>query len=258
LVYNHNGTPNNPNDDQYKLLTKEVGQGALPHNKVNAITKDLNGEIWIGTNEGLAIISNPGLIFNTQNRSFDARQIIIKTGDYFSEFLGTEVINCITVDPANRKWIGTRNGVWLVSPDGYTVIHNFTMANSPLLSNNVLEIGIDEETGEVFFATDKGIISLMGTSTAADNKFGKVEIFPNPVEPNYDGLISIKGLANNATVKIADINGNLVYETTANGGFAIWDGRNFNKKRVATGVYLVFSSNRDGTETHVGKILFIN
>ncbi|MFN4084006.1 MAG: two-component regulator propeller domain-containing protein [Bacteroidia bacterium] len=258
LVYNHNGTPDNPNDDQFKLITKEVGQGSLPHNKVNAITKDLNGEIWIGTNEGLAIISNPGLVFNTQNRSFDARQIIIKTGDYFSVFLGTEVINCIKVDPANRKWIGTRNGVWLVSPDGYTVIHNFTRTNSPLLSNNVLEIGIDEETGEVFFATDKGIISFMGTSTAAENKFGKVEIYPNPVKPDYTGLISIKGLANNATVKIADINGNLVYETTANGGFATWDGTSFGKRRVATGVYLIFSSNRDGSETHVGKILFIN
>lgn len=258
LVYNHNGTPDNPNDDQFKLITKEVGNGALPHNKVNAIAKDLNGEMWIGTNEGLAIISNPNLVFNTQNRSFDARQIIIKTGEYFSVFLGTEIINCIKVDPANRKWIGTRNGVWLVSPDGYTVIHNFTTANSPILSNNVLEIGIDESNGEVFFATDKGICSFMGDATAASNQFGKVEIFPNPITPQYDGLISIKGLANNATVKIADINGNLVFEGTANGGFITWDGRNFNRRRVSTGVYLVFSSNKDASETHVGKILVVN
>lgn len=258
LVYNHNGTPNNANDDQYKLINKEVNNGALPNNKVNAIAKDLNGEIWIGTNEGLAIISNPNLIFNTQNRSFDARQIIIKTGDYFSVFLGTEVINCIKVDPANRKWIGTRNGVWLVSEDGYTVIYNFTTANSPIISNNVLEIGIDESTGEVFFATDKGITSFMSTSTTATNSFGNVEVYPNPVKPDYNGIISIKGLANNATVKIADINGNLVYETTANGGFATWDGTNFNRKRVSSGVYLILSANNDGSKTHVGKILFIN
>lgn len=258
LVYNDNGTPENVNDDQYKLYTKDVGQGGLPSNQVYCITKDLNGEMWVGTSQGLAIISNPNQVFNEKNIDYDARQIIIQTGNYYSIFLGTEIINCIKVDPANRKWIGTRNGVWLVSPDGYTVIHNFTTNNSPLLSNNVLEIGIEEKSGEVFFATDKGMVSYMGTATAADNNFGKVEIYPNPVEPTYDGLIAIKGLANNATVKITDISGNLVYETTANGGFATWDGKNFNHRRVSTGVYLIMSSNKDASQTHVGKILFIN
>jgi hypothetical protein len=258
LVYNDNGTPANANDDKYKLITKEVGQGALPSNSVLCVSKDLNGEMWIGTTQGLAIISNPNQIFGSDKDKFDARQIIIKVGSNYEIFLGKEQINCIKVDPANRKWIGTPNGVWLVSEDGYTVIRNFTTANAPLLSNNVMEIGIDESSGEVFFGTEKGIISYMGDATLGATEFGKVEIFPNPVKPDFFGNVSIRGLIDNCTVKITDIAGNLVYETTSNGGFATWNGNNFNGRRVATGVYIVFAASKDGSKSYSGKILFIN
>jgi len=245
--------------NQVKILTKDVNNGALPSNQVYCAVPDKNGSVWIGTSQGLTILSNPGLIFATPKVNFDAQQIVIKTGLVYSNFLGTEAINCIKVDGGNRKWIGTRNGVWYVSPDGYTVIHNFTTANSPLLSNNVLEIGIDEKTGEVFFATDKGIISYMGTSTEPDSRLSNIFIYPNPVRPEYNGLISIKGLIKNTIVKITDISGNLVYETTSNGGTATWDGTTFRGNRAATGVYLIFAAERiKGEESQVGKILFIN
>jgi flagellar hook assembly protein FlgD len=138
------------------------------------------------------------------------------------------------------------------------VLKNFTTTNSPLLSNNVLEIGIDEKTGEVFFATDKGIISYMGTSTEPAGTLGNVFIYPNPVRPEYNGLISIKGLVKNTIVKVTDISGNLVYETTSNGGTATWDGTTNSGSRAATGVYLIFVASRDGKESQVGKLLFIN
>jgi hypothetical protein len=258
LVYNDNGTPANANDDKYKMVTKEVGNGALPSNSVLCISRDLNGELWIGTTQGLAIISSPNYVFSSDKEDYDARQIIIQVGSNFEIFLGKEQINCIKVDPANRKWIGTPNGVWLVSEDGYTVIKNFTMANSPLLSNNVMEIGIDETTGEVFFGTEKGIISYMGDATLGAAEFGKVEIFPNPVRPEFTGSVSIRGLVDNCIVKVTDISGNLIYETTSNGGMATWNGNNYNGKRVATGVYLIFAATKDGSKTHVGKLLFIN
>ena len=258
LVYNHAGTPNNPNDDTYKLLTKEAGQGALPSNTVLCMSLDQRGEMWIGTNQGLAILSNPGLIFNNKNSSFDARQIIIQVGSNYEVFLGKEVINCIKVDPANRKWIGTRNGVHLVSPDGYTLLKTFTISNSPLLSNNVIEIGIDEKTGEVFFGTEKGIISYVADATKGAETFNEVKIFPNPVRPEFTGDITIRGLVNNAIVKITDISGNLVYETTANGGTATWNGRNFSGKRASTGVYLVMSADEDGNQSYAGKLVFIH
>lgn len=258
LVYNHAGTPDNPNDDTYKLLTTEAGQGALPSNTILCMTLDQRGEMWVGTSEGLCIFSNPGMIFNTKNASYDARQIIIQVGSNYEVFLGKEAINCIKVDPANRKWIGTKNGVVLVSPDGYTVLKNFTTANSPLLSNNVLEIGIDEESGEVFFGTEKGMISYVADATKGEEEFKNVKIFPNPVRPEFDGDITIRGLVKNAIVKITDISGNLVYETTANGGTATWNGRTVNGKRASTGVYLVMAADEEGNTSYAGKFVFIH
>lgn len=258
LIFNDGGDIANPNNDAVKVLTKEIGNGALASNQVNCITKDKRGEMWIGTSEGLSIFSSPELIFDAGDASFDSRQIVIKTGLVFSNFLGGENINCITVDGANRKWIGTNNGVWLVSSDGYTVIQNFTTKNSPLLDNYVLSIGIDNNTGEVFFGTLKGINSFKGDATEASASFQTVEVFPNPVRPNFTGDISIKGLAENVNVKITDVAGNLVAETTSNGGFATWNGRNFLGSRVATGVYLVFAANKDGSKSIVSKIAFIN
>lgn len=261
LVYNF-GNPNDvtlDGDDSYKVLTKDEGNGGLASNQVNCFVNDKRGEIWIGTNNGLCIISNPSLLFdNPENINFDAHQIVIKTNLVYSNFLGGENINCIKLDGANRKWIGTSNGVWLVSEDGYTVIKNFTFQNSPLLDNNVTEIGIDDESGEVFFATDKGIISYMGDATEGENNFKDVRIYPNPVRPNFTGDISIRGLPNNVNVKVTDISGNLVYETTSNGGFATWNGKNFLGQRVATGVYMIMCAVKSGEKSFIGKILFVN
>jgi hypothetical protein len=257
FVYNESETLFDDTDDKFVRLTKEAEQGLLPSEAVICVTKDQKGEMWVGTDHGLCIFRNPENIFK-QGANFDAEQLVIKTGLVYSNFLGTTPVQCIRVDAANRKWIGTVNGVWLVSPDGYTVIKNFTTSNSPLLSNIINEIGINDNTGEVFFATEKGIVSYMGTATEADEIHGDVVVYPNPVKPDYVGLIAIKGLVENAFVKITDISGQLVYETRANGGTATWNGFNFSGRRAATGVYLVYSSNQDGTETHVAKIVFIN
>ncbi len=255
IVFNDGGSFTDASRHKVKLLKTGATYGNLPSNTVICITKDQSGDIWVGTDLGLCIFSNTQNLFA---KDFDAKQLIIKTGLVNSIFLGTEPIYCIRVDAANRKWIGTRNGVWLVSADGYTVIRHFTTGNSPLLSNIIYDVGINAHTGEVFFATEKGLISYMGTATDGGDKHGDVLIYPNPVRPEYQGLIAIRGLVKDANVKITDIAGNLVYEAKANGGFATWDGTNFTGKRAATGVYIVYSSNADGTETWVGKILFVN
>lgn len=255
-VFNEGNNLTDASDDNFAILTTEKGKGFLPSKNVLCMAMDNNGEFWIGTDRGLCKISNPSAVFS--NKNYDATQIVFNTGSFNSVFLGTDAILCIKVDGANRKWIGTRNGVWLVSDDGYTVIRNFTTQNSPLLSDVVYDIGIFEETGEVFFATEKGIISYAGDATKASTSHGKVVIYPNPVKPEYKGEIAIRGLANESNVKITDIAGNLVYETKANGGMATWNGNNFSGKRAATGVYLVYSSNDDATETYVTKLLLVN
>ena len=145
-----------------------------------------------------------------------------------------------------------------MSEDGKEEIHSFNEDNSPLFSNKVASIAINQDNGEVFIGTDKGVLSFMGQAVAGNEDFINVYVYPNPVRENYEGDITITGLVTNANVKITDVSGNIVYETTALGGQAIWDGRNFTGDRVHTGVYLVFCTNEDGSKTCVTKLLFIH
>ena len=257
FVYDDKGTIENTNDDETQLINKNIGSGNLPSLEVYSLAVDLEGEIWVGTDKGIAVFYSPGLVFSGEN--YDAQQILIQQGEYGQYLLDTETINCIEVDGANRKWVGTNgSGIYLLSKDGTEEIHHFTTENSPLFSDNIIDIAINEISGEVFIGTEKGIISYRSDATKGYDTHKNVLVFPNPVKENYNGKIAIRGLVNNANVKITDINGNLVFESFANGGQAIWDGKNQSGNRASTGVYLVFSSNIDGEETMVSKILFIH
>lgn len=257
FVYSDNGTIENTSDDKVQLINKNIGTGHLPSLEVYAIKEDLNGEIWVGTDKGIAVFYSPSMVFSGQN--YDAQQILIQQGEYGQYLLDTETIKCIAIDGANRKWIGTNGaGIYLLSDDGTQEIHHFTTQNSPLFSDNIIDIAINEVSGEVFIATEKGLISYRSDATTGFAYHNNVKVFPNPVKENFNGKIAISGLVNDALVKITDINGNLVFETYANGGEAIWDGKNKSRERAATGVYLVFSTNTDGQETMVSKILFIH
>jgi hypothetical protein len=255
VVFRENNL-NSPNDDEVKVLNTDRQNGALPSNLVFCVTNDRRSEIWVGTSTGLCIFTNPQNVFRP-NTDFDARQIVVRSGSIFTNFLDEVPVYAITVDAANRKWLGTGNGAWLVSADGQTVIHHFTRRNSPLPSDMVLSIGINEHTGEVFFSTDRGIVSWMGNATTGQRNYQNVRVFPNPVKPGYDGEIAIQGLVENSFVKITDLSGALVAEMRSNGGSASWNGTNMNGNPVPTGVYLVFATNRDGVLTHVDKIMLI-
>ena len=228
--------------------------------QVYSVAEDKEGDIWVGTNKGPVIYYNPSGIWDEEIVTGYQPEIPRNDGTSFVDLLlSTEKINAITVNGANQKWLATeKSGVFLVSPDGKQEINHFTEENSPLFSNNVQTIAVNDITGEVFFGTDKGMISFRGRATEGSDDYGKVYVFPNPVRENYYGDITITGLVENVNVKITDISGNLVYETTSLGGQAIWDGRNFRGDRVQTGVYLVFCTNEDGSKTHVTKLLFIH
>ncbi len=225
---------------------------------IYSIAEDNDGEIWVGTSVGVAVYSNPSRIWTSE--TFYASQPGVDEGDdYYYPLLETETVTAIAVDGANRKWLGTENsGVYLVSEDGETEILNFTAENSDLLSNNITAITIDQKSGEVFFGTDKGLISYQGDATGGNDTYSDVYVYPNPVRETYTGNVTITGLIENTDVKITDISGNLVYKTTSLGGDAIWDGNNLNGNRVKTGVYLIFCNDEYGEETCVKKLLFIN
>lgn len=238
-------------------LSTNSGQGNLPNNNVNCITEDKNGQIWIGTDEGIALFTCPENILDPSSPCRVSDRIT-NTLDQFTEYLfETDAVTAIEVDGANRKWIGTSAGVWLLSEDGKDEIHRFNTDNSPLPSNTIYDITVNKATGEVFILTDQGMVSYFSDATEGADNFDNIAAYPNPVRPEYTGFISITGLVDDAFVKITDTHGVLIDEGFALGGKYVWDGNDYNGRRANTGVYYVFSANPDATEKVVTKIAFV-
>lgn len=234
----------NRNSGKAYYKTNVAGSGGLPDMKVRCVATDKDGYTWVGTDAGVAYF-------------YSATEDAIKP-IYESRFLlRDEKITSIEVDGGNRKWMGTDQGVWLFNTTGESLVRHFTAENSPLLTGSVEDIEINGETGEVFFATGRGIISYRGDAVEGRAAFGTLRIFPNPVPPGYSGTVGITGLSENAVVKITDISGKLVWETRANGGMATWNARAEDGRPAPTGIYLVFASTEDGGESVVGKIAVI-
>lgn len=227
-------------------------------NNVYSIAEDNEGDIWVGTTKGVAVFSNPSRIWNAETFYATQPSLDLNNG-LFNPLLETETVTAIAVDGANRKWLGTDgSGAYLVSGTGEEEIQHFTKDNSPLLSNNITAITIEQKSGEVFFGTDEGLISYQGNATGGNDVFKNVYVYPNPVRETYEGQVTITGLIANTDIKITDISGNLVHRAQSLGGQAVWDGKNVNGHRVKTGVYLVFCTDETGEKTHITKLLFIN
>ncbi len=255
ICYNYGNSIDDTNDDHWKLYSNGTGNGNLPSDKVLCIAKDKSGFIWVGTDNGIGIIQCTQNIFDG---GCEAIIPIVQQGNFAGYLFAGENVQSIAVDGADRKWIGTKNGVWLISDDGDKVLEHFTEDNSPLLDNNVKKTAIDGKTGEVFFATTEGICSFRSTATEGTQANSNILVFPNPVPPGYSGTIAIRGVANNSIVKITELSGRLIYETKALGGQAIWDGKDYKGRKISTGIYLVLVSNDDKTEKAVTKIVFIS
>ena len=249
--------PSAPSGSRAKALNQQPGNGNIPGQTIYAIAVDKNGQVWVGTEKGIGVFFNPENVFSDVN--FDAQQILVQQGAYVQYLMENEKVTAIAIDGANRKWIGSEGGgLYLFSEDGTKQINHFTSDNSPLISNNILALGINPETGEVFIGTDQGLVSYRGTATEGDESFSCTYAYPNPVKEDYAGLIGIKCLVTNAQVRITDVEGNLIYTTRAEGGEAVWDGKNFDGRKAKTGVYLVYASNDTGSEKIVTKILIIH
>lgn len=242
--------------NKFKKMTFGVDAGNLPIADVRSIAIDAKNQLWIGTTKGLRVLSN---ISSFQNdNQLKANPIIIMEDNLAQELLYEQFITSIAVDGANNKWIGTTDsGVFMVSPNGEETKYHFTISNSPLPSNVINDIKINSATGEVFIATNKGMISFKGIATGANEDLNNVYVYPNPVRPTYSGTVKVAGLIDKANIKITDIEGNLVYETTSEGGTIEWDTTAFGRYKVASGVYMIFISAQDGGETKVKKVMII-
>jgi len=256
LVFNEGSDMDNQDDFRFRSIT--TANSLLPANSVTCLAMDLEGAVWVGTENGIVIMECGSDPFRPECRGSERFLEQDGSGEIL---LGGQIITAIAVDGANRKWIGTTAGLFVQSPSGDEPIYNFTVSNSPLLDNNITAITVDDITGKVYIATNRGIQIFKAEATGGGASFrSDVYAYPNPVRPDYDGPIAIKGLARDANFKITDVEGRLVFEGRAQGGQAIWDGRDFSGRRVDSGVYLVFATytrNQEFPQTHVTKLMVI-
>jgi Two component regulator propeller len=256
ICYDHGVSVDNTSDDRWRRYGSGAGNGNLPAGEVLCVAKDKSGFIWVGTTDGIAVIQCPEQTFGSP--ACDAIWPIVPNGNFAGYLFKGQSVNSIAVDGADRKWVATKNGVFLISSTGEKIIYQFTEDNSPLLSSDVKKITIDGKTGEVYFATLKGICSFRSTATEGGETNEDVLVFPNPVPPDFTGIIAIRGLVNNAIVKITELDGRLVYQTRALGGQAVWDGKNYKGQKISSGVYLVLVNDDGKKERMATKIFFIN
>ncbi|EDP96649.1 T9SS type A sorting domain-containing protein [Kordia algicida OT-1] len=239
------------------LSIGEETEGNLPANDVRALAVDLTGNLWIGTIRGIRVYFGADNIFEDSDPQTDDIIIVDEDG-VPKELLFEQTVTDIEVDGSNNKWIATSaSGVFYMSSDATETLAHFTKDNSPLPTNTVNNIEIDSETGRVYIATAKGLLSFQGTATGPKESLENVYAYPNPVRPGFSGNLTISGLTDNANVKITDIEGNLVHEATSEGGTMLWDLTAFGRHKVASGVYLILIASEDGSESKVTKVMVV-
>ncbi|RYU80766.1 type IX secretion system anionic LPS delivery protein PorZ [Hymenobacter persicinus] len=232
------------------------GEG-LPSGEVYDVVKDRKGDIWVATSKGVAVYNDPSQVFLAGN-GVDFRTPIVRRGPS-SGFpaLRDEVVHAVAVDGGNRKWFGTDRGLWLFNEDADEALQHFTTENSPLPTNNIVDIDINDRTGEVFVATTGGVVAYRGSATVTEGKVSCAKVSPNPVRTDFTGEVGISGLANNGYVKITDVTGKLVYQTRPSGGTVVWNLTDYNGRKVQSGVYLVLSSDAEGKNGCISKVAVV-
>ncbi len=258
IVFNDNGTLDNPSDDRVVTLNNATGVGNLP-GAVNCMTVDNSGQVWVGTDNGPCLFSDTKKIFNGSN--YDATQIRVPRNDGTDQFdwlFDNSNVLSMAADGANNIWFGLESGVYLMSfKDGVSEVHYFNTDNSPLLDNSVTSMAIDN-SGEVFFGTNEGIVSYRSEASTPEPEISNVVAYPNPVRPGYNGYVGIKGLVENTLVRITTVDGAFVTEMMSEGGQAIWDCTDIKGNKVTPGVYFIFVSTKSGDHRFATKILVMN
>ena len=255
IAFTENGTYDNTGDDRYARIDMNAA-AEVTSSTVYCMAEDHDGEIWIGTDKGVKVIYYPSKVFDG---GVYPRNILLEQDGYVSVLLEYEEVTAIAVDGANRKWIGTNKaGAFLMSENGQEQLMHFTAEDHPLFSNQIVDISVNDFTGEVFFATSEGLVSYKGTATGGFETYEDLPVYPNPVPHGYTGAVSVNGLKTNSLCKITDASGKLVWQGYSDGGQLVWYCKDHYGNRPATGVYYVMVSDEDGKEKIVTKFVFIN
>lgn len=260
--FDTSGTLDTQRDDRHILRSTIINQDGTSYSpdEFYCMTEDLDGRIWCGTNLGVFVIEDATSFFDNDFR-FEQIKISRNDGSGLADYLLNGVaISCITIDGANRKWIGTHtDGLYLISADGTEMLHHFTTSDSPLISNTIQCVAVHPTTGVVMIGTDMGLCSYTADATEAaeDMNADDVLVYPNPVKPDYNGTIAVRGLSMDAEVKILSSTGQLVWSGVSAGGTFTWDGRTQKGRRVASGVYHIVANNAEGKKAIVARIVII-
>lgn len=257
VVFNPGSSFNQPNTLNAKIISTYKGSGGLPTSDIFSMVEDQTGNVWVGTGKGVAVFYNTDRIFS--GGDWDCQQILIEQDNHVQILLENDEIRSLAVDGANRKWCGTlSSGLYCFSPDGQEEIYHFTTENSPLYSNVIRDISVDEKTGDVFIASDIGIQSYRTDIIKGFEDFTKVHAYPNPIRPGYSSNVYITGLIDEAVVKITDVAGNLVWQTKSQGGQVGWNLTSLSGSRVQSGVYMIHCASTDGEKSASTKLMVIN
>lgn len=250
-----------PSDNTLRSFVPDVNQDGttIVNGGVTCVVEDDNGNMWIGTTQGPLLLNAEDVYSDTP--TYNQVKVPRNDGTNLADYLLSGVnITSIVIDGAGRKWFGSNgNGVYLISSDNMTQLQHFTANNSPLLSDNIQSLAINKTTGELYIGTDKGLCSYKSDATEAVDEMTKdnVYAYPNPVNPEYTGMITVVGLSSNADVKIVSSNGSLIYSGRSNGGTFQWDGCDSKGKKVASGVYNVVTATNEGKKGTVTRIAII-
>lgn len=270
--YNYGLIAFNNNGGNQQLASIKDLENNMPSNYVTSVAVDKQNQVWVGTTGGLRVLYNTGSIFTDDNAS--VQEIIILEDGVPKELLFRTFVTDIEVDGSNNKWISTvGSGVFYFSADAQLTLYHFTKENSPLPSNNVVDVALDGSNGRVYFATDKGLVSFKAGGSETQTSIENAYVYPNPVRPTFNIVgekVKIKGISDNINIKITDIEGNLVaeaqskvnlrykgYNLEIDGGTAFWNGKNLSNNVVASGVYLIMLYDLDSFETKVLKVMVV-
>ena len=255
LVYDYKNTPSSTGDDRFIILRKNNN---LPTEVVVSSNLDKNDDLWIGTANGLRVISNPSSIISEDNPQ--TSPIIIEENGLGEELFRDSSVLQIEVDAGNQKWVSIDGGgVFYLNSTGEQTLKHFTKENSPLPNNSITDIKVNNASGKVYFVTLDGVMVYQGDVLDVSENFGDVLVYPNPVVySKYKGNVNIRGLAEKTNIRITDAAGNLVHQAVSRGGYYEWNLNNQRGVRVASGIYFLLMTNSDGTDTATAKIAVVN
>jgi streptogramin lyase len=240
----------NSQNNEQRVLSASIGNGSLPSSSIQSLALDQDGYVWFASDKGVGYFVTDDVL--------NAGRVDAVLPVYGQRRLfANEKCTAIAIEPGNRKWIGTTDGLYLFSADGTELIQHFTAADSPLPADYINALRFDPEDGIIFIDTPNGMVSYRSNASASSENLSAVTIFPNPVRPGYAGIVGIKGLLDKSIVKITELSGRLIYETVAQGGTASWNLNDYTGRRARGGIYMVFIVSNDGNEKFAGKLAVI-